>query len=358
MGVRRVSEFFFQYGLFAAKTLTFILIVVFAIGFLIATAAAKANKQRETLEIENINDKLDDYKDAMEAELLSKEEYKAIQKAQKKQSRQERKERKKRLKSGEEEETKPRLFLIRFDGDLHASEVENLRESITAILTIAQPSDEVLVLLESHGGVVHNYGLAASQLVRIKEKKLKLTIAVDLIAASGGYMMACVADQILAAPFAVLGSIGVLAEVPNFHGLLQKHKVDIEHHTAGEYKTTLTMLAKNTDKGREKFQEELNEIHTLFKNFVSQNRPQVDIQKIATGEVWYGTDALAVGLVDVIKTSDDYIIEKSEELDIYEVSLQVHENLKEKLSAMLYKSASTTLEKLWSKVSHRFNFVS
>jgi serine protease SohB len=353
-----VAEFFFEYGLFAAKTLTFILIIVFAIGFLIAAAAAKASKQRETLEIENINDKLDDYKDAMEAEILSKEEYKAIQKSQKKQDRQERKERKKRLKSGEDEEFKSRLFLVRFDGDLHASEVENLRESITAILSVAKPSDEVLIILDSHGGVVHNYGLAASQLVRIKEKQIKLTVSVDLIAASGGYMMACVADHIIAAPFAVLGSIGVLAEVPNFHGLLQKHKVDIEHHTAGEYKTTLTMLAKNTDKGREKFQEELDEIHVLFKNFVSENRPQVDINKIATGEVWYGTQALEVGLIDAIKTSDDYIVEKSANSDIYDISLQVHENLKEKISAMLYKSTSTALERLWYKISHRFNFVS
>lgn len=353
-----MAEFFLEYGLFAAKTLTFILIIAFAIGFLIAAAAAKASKQRETLEIENINDKLEDFKDAMEAEILSKEEYKAIQKIQKKEAKQERKERKKRLKSGEQEEYKPRLFMIRFDGDLHASEVENLRESITAILTVAKPTDEVLVILDSHGGVVHNYGLAASQLVRIKEKQIKLTIAVDLIAASGGYMMACVADQILAAPFAVLGSIGVLAEVPNFHGLLQKHKVDIEHHTAGEYKTTLTMLAKNTDKGREKFQEELQEIHNLFKNFVADNRPQLEINKIATGEVWYGTQALEMGLIDVIKTSDDYIVEKSANSDIYEVSLQVHENLKEKISAMLHKSATTALEKLWYKISHRFNFIS
>lgn len=358
LGVRCVAEFFFEYGLFAAKVLTFMLIVVFAIGFLIAAAAAKANKQRETLEIENINDKLEDFKDAMEAEVLSKEEYKALQKSHKKEAKQARKERKKRLKSGEEEESKPRLFMIRFDGDLHASEVENLRESITAILSIAKQTDEVLIVLESHGGVVHNYGLAASQLSRIKDKSIKLTVAVDLIAASGGYMMACVADQILAAPFAVLGSIGVLAEVPNFHGLLQKHKIDIEHHTAGEYKTTLTTLAKNTDKGREKFQQEIEEIHTLFKRFVSTNRPQLDIDKIATGEVWYGTDALEVGLVDVIKTSDDYIIDKSDNSDIYEVSLQVHENLKEKISAMLHKSTSTALEKLWYKISHRFNFVS
>lgn len=353
-----MADFFFAYGLFALKTITFIVLVVVGIGFLISLASSRTQKERENLEIENINDKLDDLKDAIEAEVLTKEEYKAIQKADKKHAKQERKDRKKRLKQGEEEPYKPRMFIIRFDGDMHASEVENLRESITTILSIAKPIDEVLIILDSSGGVVHNYGLAASQLVRIKQKQVKLTVAVDLVAASGGYMMACVADHIIAAPFALLGSIGVLAEIPNFHGLLQKHKVDIEHHTAGEYKTTLTMLAKNTDKGREKFQEELEDVHALFKDFVSTNRPQLDINKIATGEAWYGTKALQLGLVDTIQTSDDYIVSRSANADIFEVSIQVEENFKEKLSALLYKSTSMAMEKLWYKFSKKFNYMS
>lgn len=353
-----MADFFFAYGLFALKMITFIVLVVVGIGFLISLASSRTHKERENLEIENINDKLDDLKDAIEAEVLTKEEYKAIQKADKKLAKQERKDRKKRLKLGEEEPYKPRMFIIRFDGDMHASEVENLRESITTILSIAKPVDEVLIILDSSGGVVHNYGLAASQLVRIKQKQVKLTVAVDLVAASGGYMMACVADHIIAAPFALLGSIGVLAEIPNFYDLLQKHKVNIEHHTAGEYKTTLTMLAKNTDKGREKFQEELEDVHTLFKDFVITNRPQLDINKIATGEAWYGTKALQLGLVDAIQTSDDYIVERAANADVFEVSIQVEENLKDKLSALLYKSASTTMEKLWYKFSRKFNYVS
>ncbi len=354
-----MADFFFAYGLFALKVLTFIVLVVFGIGFLISLASSRSQKERENLEVENINDKLDDLKDAIEAEVLSKEEYKAIQKADKKLAKQERKERKKRLKLGEEEPHKQRMFIIRFDGDMHASEVENLRESITTILSIAKPLvDEVLIILDSSGGVVHNYGLAASQLIRIKQKQVKLTVSVDLVAASGGYMMACVADHIIAAPFALLGSIGVLAEIPNFHGFLQKHKVDIEHHTAGEYKTTLTMLAKNSDKGRAKFQEELEDVHTLFKDFVITNRPQLDINKIATGEAWYGMKAIELGLVDTIQTSDDYIVDKSENVDIYEVSIQVEENFKEKLSALLYKSTSMAMEKLWYKISNKFNYVS
>lgn len=352
-----MAEFFIEYGLFAAKLITFVALAVIGIGLIISIAAGKTSKERESLEIENINDKLEDLKDQIEASVLTKEEYKAALKKRKKEERQERKERKQRFKAGEEEPYKPRLFIIRFDGDMHASEVENLRESITTILTIAKEIDEVLLVMESSGGIVHNYGLAASQLERIKAKKIKLTVAVDLVAASGGYMMACVANQILAAPFALIGSIGVLAEVPNFNGLLKKHDVEIEHHTAGEYKTTLTMLAKNTDKGRKKFQEEIQEVHDLFKEFVSMNRPKLDIAKIATGEAWYGVKALELALVDEIKTSDDYIVEKSEQLDIFEVSIQVNEGLKDKLHALLYKSTSAVLEKLFYKFSNKFNFI-
>ncbi len=353
-----MADFFFQYGLFAAKFITVIALIVVGIGLIVSIAAARGSKSRETLEIENINDKLEDYKSAIEAEILSKEEYKALQKERKQQEKKERKEEKARAKSGETEPIRPRLFVVRFEGDMHASEVENLRDSITTILSIVKPSDEILVIVESSGGIVHNYGLAASQLVRVRQHGVRLTIAVDLVAASGGYMMACVADEIIAAPFAVLGSIGVLAELPNFNKFLKRFDIDIEHHTAGEYKTTLTMLGKNTDKGREKFQEELEEVHTLFKTFVAQNRPVVDISKIATGEAWYGSQALELKLVDRLMTSDDYIVQKSANSDIYEISFQVHETLKDKISAMLYKSVYKAMENIWYKMSNKHAFIS
>jgi len=352
-----ISGFLFQYGLFAAKIFTFLVLCVLAIGFVLSMASSSRNsKDEETLEIDNLNDKLEDLQDAIEAEILSKDEYKALQKERKKAHKLENKERKRRFKSGEDEPFKPRIFVIRFEGDMHASEVENLRQSITTILSVAKESDEVLVIMESAGGIVHHYGLAASQLTRIKTKNIKLTVAVDLIAASGGYMMACVADRIIAAPFAILGSIGVLAEVPNFNKLLKRFDVDIEHHTAGEYKTTLTMLGANTDKGREKFQEELEDIHKLFKTFVFDNRPSLDVAKIATGEAWYGTTALELNLIDELKTSDDYISEKSADADIFEVGFHVNESLRSKLTALLYKSSSMVLEKLWYKFGSKFNY--
>jgi serine protease SohB len=237
-------------------------------------------------------------------------------------------------------------------GDVEASEVHPLREAITAVLTIATPSDEVLIILESGGGYVHNYGLGASQLQRIRNRNIPLTVSVDLVAASGGYLMAVVANKIVAAPFAILGSIGVLAQLPNFNRLLEKYDVDIEQHTAGEYKTTLTMLGKNTEKDRKKFQEELEDTHILFKQFVSEHRPVLDIQKIATGEHWYGSEALNLHLIDQIITSDDYLLNKSEHADIYEVSYVITETLKDKISHLfefatkgIFKIASQWLTK-------------
>ncbi len=359
-GVISVADFLFEYGLFAAKIITFVGVIVVGLVLLIAaiaSAVSKVNKNKESLTVDNLNDKLDDYQDILESSILTKDEYKAQLKKRKKEEKQEVKERKARLKQGEEEPYKPRMYVIRFEGDMHASEVENLREAITTILKVAKEMDEVLLVLESPGGIVHSYGLAASQLTRIKQKNIKLTIAVDLVAASGGYMMACVADKIIAAPFAVLGSIGVLAEVPNFHSLLKKHEVDIEHHTAGEYKTTLTMLAKNTDKGRAKFQEELEDVHKLFKDFVADNRPQLDINQVATGEAWYGKKALELGLIDEVKTSDDLILEKSANSDIFEVTIEVPENLKTKLSNLLYKSTSKAIEKVIFTCKQKFNFI-
>jgi serine protease SohB len=255
--------------------------------------------------------------------LLSEEKYKKLRKDKKKQHKAERK--------AKQEKTKKRLFVLDFDGDIRASAVESLRHEISAILTVANDQDEVLLRLESPGGMVHSYGLASSQLQRLRDKGIPLTIAIDRVAASGGYMMACIGNQLLAAPFAIIGSIGVVAQMPNFHRLLKKHDVDVELHTAGEFKRTLTMVGENTDEGRKKFIEELEETHQLFKEFVSENRPSLDIESIATGEVWYGRRALDKGLIDGISTSDDYLLSKREDTDIYAVHFKQKRSLPERL---------------------------
>ena len=344
-----MSDFLFEYGLFAAKVLTIVLGFLITLAFFVAIILSKKKEKEESyLEIENINDKLEDLQDNLESEILSESEYKKLQKLRKKEKKQEEKNKKKANKQedGQVLEEKSRIFVLKFHGDLTASSVDNLREEITAVLMVAQETDEILIVLESSGGIVHNYGLAAAQLQRIRQQNIKLVVSVDLVAASGGYMMACVADKIIAAPFAIVGYIGVLAQLPNFHKLLQKHNIDIEHHTSGEYKTTLTMLGKNTDKGREKFIAELEDTHNLFKEFVKINRPKIDLQKISTGEYWYGTQAIDLNLIDDIKTSDSYLVEKCKAHNVFTVEYKIQESLREKISNILSKSFQNILSKL------------
>ena len=269
---------------------------------------------------------------------LSKEELKQAEKAEKKAKKQEAKALKAKLKNGEKETPKPCVYVLDFKGDISASETTALREEISAIINVAKADDEVLLRLESPGGVVHGYGLAASQLARLKQKGIKLTVAVDKVAASGGYMMACVADKIVSAPFAIIGSIGVVAQIPNIHRLLKKHDVDVDVMTAGEFKRTVTVLGENTEKGKQKFQAELEETHQLFKQFVTQNRPHLDVDKVATGEHWFGQQALALQLVDELATSDDIILEKMKDKSVIAVKYKVKKPLLQKIGKQAEES--------------------
>jgi len=319
-------EYLAEYGVFLAKTLTLLIALLIAVAGIAALATRNRPSHEGHIEVKCINDKLDDLVDDLKASILTEDDYKKYQK----QLKQEEKAKQKARKKGENE-TKPRLYVLDFDGDMNASAVENLREEVTAVLVMAEEKDQVLLKLESPGGVVHGYGLAASQLQRIVNKQIPLTIAVDKVAASGGYMMACIGQKILAAPFAVIGSIGVIAQLPNFHRLLKKNDIDVELHTAGEFKRTLTMFGENTEKGREKFREDLDDIHQLFKHFVADNRPSVEIDKIATGEVWYGKRALEMKLVDDIKTSDEFLLEQHEHFEIFQINYVHKKSIQEKL---------------------------
>ncbi|MFA6037100.1 MAG: protease SohB [Legionellales bacterium] len=319
-------EFFIQYLLFFLKTITFVAaILVVLITLFALIAKQRRNQEDDELEINCLNEKFDNMHAALQESILSKDEFKKWLKAKKKED-----------KAQEKNPAAKRLYVLDFDGDIRASAVDELREMITAILTQATPSDEVLIKIDSGGGMVHTYGLAASQLERLKAKKIPLTVSIDKVAASGGYLMACVANKVIAAPFSIIGSIGVIGQLPNFHRLLEKNNIDYEQHTAGEYKRTLTMFGKNTTAARAKFQEELEETHTLFKNFVSENRPVVNIDQVATGEHWYGSQALGLKLVDEISTSDDYLLNAAKFSDIYELSYTMKKSLSEKISQALF----------------------
>ncbi len=323
-------EFLSEYGLFLAKAITVVLAILIAVGGTVALAArGKKDGKEGHVEVTCLNEELEDMRAALEESVLDKDQLKALHKEEKKKAKAEAKARKK---NPQVEPARKRVFVLDFDGDIRASEVELLREEITTVLTMATKDDEIVLRLESPGGMVHQYGLASSQLERIKRKGIPLTICVDRVAASGGYMMACLADRLVAAPFAVLGSIGVVAQLPNFHRLLKKHDVDYEILTAGEYKRTMTVFGENTEKGREKFVEELEDTHVLFKEFVGEYRPQVDIDKVATGEVWYGRQAVDNKLIDEVSTSDDLLVDACEEADVFVVRYEEKKSLQEKLA--------------------------
>lgn len=340
-------EFFTEYGLFLAKAITVVVAILLIITAIAAAAQSRAHHSHKgDIRVTPLNDFFEDLKLALQHNIFTKDEMKAEEKRLKKEEKQKEKERKKHP----EQPDRKRIFVLDFDGDMKASGVENLANEITAILTLARKEDEVVLRLESPGGQVHAYGLASSQLERVKQKGVPLTVCVDMVAASGGYMMACVADKIIAAPFAILGSIGVVAELPNFNRALKKFDVDYDIYTAGQFKRTVTMLGENTEAGKQKFIEEIEDTHGLFKAMVSRNRPKLDMSRIATGEHWYGNQCLENGLIDVLQTSDDYLYDASANADIFEVCYEVKRPLADRLGlaaeGVLSKSVLRVMEAL------------
>ena len=315
-----MAEFFADYGLFLLKTLT---IVIAIVAVMVAGAAAQRKAGHEGLEVENLNKKYRGMADALRKAISSKDERKRVAKERKKEEKAQAK----------EASARPRSFVIDFKGDLKASAASSLREEVSAILDVATGDDEVIVRLENHGGIVHEHGLAASQLARIRDHDIPLLVCVDKVAASGGYLMACVGTRVYAAPFAILGSIGVLAQIPNFNRMLDSHGVDFEQLSAGKYKRTVTMFGKNTDEDRAKLKEELEDVHTLFKDAVAKYRPELDLDKVATGEHWYGTRALELGLADELLTSDEVLAARADDRDLYLVSYKIKQPLQKRLMA-------------------------
>ena len=324
-------EFLMQMARFLIQSVVILACVMVVIAFI--ASLLSRNKDSGDLKIKNLSKKLRKNRHALMRNQLDKKEFKKWEKDQKN-----------KLKA---ESKKRNLFVINFDGDIKASSVEQLREEISSVLSVATKDDEVLVNVESPGGMVHGYGLAASQLERVKQAGIPLTVCVDKIAASGGYMMASIANKIIAAPFAIIGSIGVVASVPNFNKILKKNDVDYLEITAGEYKRTLTPLGEITESGMNKFKSQIEEVHTLFKNHVKKQREQVNISKVATGEYWYGQQAKDLQLVDEIGTSDDYIIKAMDQFKVLSVKHKGKQTLQEKIS----ESLSFHLETVWTKVA-------
>ncbi len=341
-------ELLFQYGLFLAKIVT--VVVAIAVIAILIVNLTQRKRQRGELRITNLSEQHKEMQEDLAVALLDGPQQKLWHKAQKKKLKQEAKTAKEKAKQGgTAASAKPRVWVIDFKGSMDAHEVASLREEITAVLTMATAQDQVVVRLESPGGVVHGYGLAASQLQRIRNKQIPLTVAVDKVAASGGYMMACVANKIVAAPFAILGSIGVVAQIPNLNRFLKNKDIDVELHTAGQYKRTLTLLGENTEEGRQKFREELNETHLLFKDFVKEMRPTLDVDDVATGEHWYGLKAQEKGLVDEVGTSDELLLGLMEGRDVISVRYMQRKKMMDRFTGSAAESADRLMMRWWQR---------
>lgn len=343
-------EYLIEYGLFLAKAVTIVVAIVLIIGT-IANAGQRQMKghKKGSIKVTRLNDHLDELRNALRHSVFDKAQLKLLGKQEKKKHKAEEKEKKAQLKKEIEAdnpdavERKPRVYVLNFKGNIPADAVDCLREEITAILSLAEARDEVLLRLESPGGMVHAYGLASSQLMRIKNRKIPLTICVDKVAASGGYMMACLADKLVAAPFAIIGSIGVLVQLPNFNRVLKKHDIDFEQISAGEFKRTLSTFGEITEKGKEKVQEEVENIHQIFKAWVKDNRPSVEIDKIATGETWVGSQAKERYMVDELKTSDECIVDACDRADVFEVEFETKKSLQDKMGKAFSSAVDAVL---------------
>jgi serine protease SohB len=280
-----------------------------AVAALIALLTRRDTGRRREIEVRSLNERYDQMRDALDAKILGRKEWRALAKARKRGA----------ARAGTL--AGKRVYVLGFKGDLMASAVRNLSREIDAVLTVARPeTDEVVLRLQSSGGTVTGYGLAAAEISRLRDRRIKVTVSVDQVAASGGYMMACAADRIVAAPFALIGSIGVVAQAPNLHRLLKKNDIDYEELTAGEFKRSISMLGEITPAGREHFIGKIEDIHTAFKNLIAERRPAADLAKVANGDVWLASEAVSLGLVDTLSTGDDLIFQMKDEARLFQVA--------------------------------------
>lgn len=324
-----MDQFLLEYGLFLAKALT--LVAAAGALFALAISLSRRSHAEAHLEVRKLNDRFRERAAALKRATLPRSERKQLARAEKQRAKAEAR--------AAKDSPRRRVFVLDFKGDIRATAVASLREEVSAVLAVATTADEVVLRLENFGGAVHEHGLAASQLQRLKDAGIPLKAMVDKGAASGGYLMACVADHIVAAPFAVIGSIGVIAQIPNFHRWLESRGVDYEQITAGRYKRTVTMFGRNTDEDRAKLREELEDVHALFKQVVARHRPALDLEAVATGEHWYGTRALELGLVDAIGSSDDYLIQSAASADVLQVTWRARPTVQQRLFAALRSGA-------------------
>ncbi|KZX82185.1 hypothetical protein A3715_00045, partial [Oleiphilus sp. HI0009] len=241
---------------------------------------------------------------------------------------------------------KQSIFVLDFKGDKTASSVGSLSKEVSAILSVAKPNDEVFLRLESPGGTITGYGLASQQLIRLREAGIRLVVSVDEIATSGGYMMAAVGDRIIASPTSMLGSIGVIMEVPNFYNLLDRAGVQFHQFTAGKHKRLVSMTNKIGDAAKDQINQDLEKSHELFKNHVHTYRNSVNLESVSHGDVWSAKYCLDNKLVDDLMTSEAYLFDRASRANIFHISWDVERSFSDKLSSFAAQASINTLDKV------------
>ena len=335
-------EILTDYLIFLLKVFTIAIAITVPLLLVIGSSKSKSQPKGK-LSITNLSEKFESMGNAVKSSLMNPKELKKFKKDLSKD--------KKKKDKHKDAEEKDSAFVLNFKGDIQASEVEKLKQEINAILLSEILCKEVIIRVESGGGSAYAYGLCAAELKRLVDNDINLTVCIDKVAASGGYLMSCVASKIIAAPWAIVGSIGVIAQMPNFHRLLKKNSIDFEMHTAGAFKRTLTTLGENTDEGRKKFKSDLEDLHVIFKDFVKEQRPQVDTEVVATGEVWQGKEAVEVGLIDSIETSDNYLVGLSKEVNLFEIEFVEKKNLSEKFAFSMQMILEKSLLKFYDLIN-------
>ena len=338
-------EILTDYLIFLLKVFTIALAITIPLLIVIGTSKGKG-QSRGKLSITNLSNKFEEMGNAVKGSVMNPKELKKFNKEISKD-----KKKKDKGKDKDKDNETDSVFVLNFKGDIQASEVEKLKQEVNAILLSDTECREVVIRVESGGGSAYAYGLCAAELKRLVDNEINLTVCIDKVAASGGYLMSCVATQIIAAPWAIVGSIGVIAQLPNFHRLLKKNSIDFEMHTAGAFKRTLTTLGENTDEGREKFKSDLEDLHLIFKNFVKEQRPQVDTEIVATGETWQGEDAVKVGLVDSLETSDNYLVSLSKDAKLFELEFVEKKNLTERFAISMQIVIEKSLIKFYDLIN-------
>ncbi len=246
----------------------------------------------------------------------------------------------------------PRLAVLRFQGlrDLNASGDQRLSEAIDEVLVNRDHFEEAVVIIDSPGGTTHGYGHAYALLERLSASGLKVTACIDRIGASGGYLMALPADRILAGPFAIVGSVGVVAGIPNVKRLLEEKGVSYRLFVAGDKKRVVHFADDDGPEVREYMDEKLAGIHTQFLQAVEKHRgDRVKLDEVRSGDHWSAEESVekGLGLVDELQTSAEYLLERNREVALVMIERRV--DITERFAGYLAARLSARVASLFTR---------